>query len=100
MQIGDTLFLLPTLDSEAMLQDRKPQRCVVVYIHPQWRFYSVRFDFEGGRSYCETFYFRDRDPKGPPLPDHLAHRMMTEPPARFYTRRASRQSDAWRPLYS
>ena len=32
----------------------------VTYIHPERRFYIVRFDFARGRSFSEAFYFPSR----------------------------------------
>jgi hypothetical protein len=62
---------LPTVDSELMLANRQMRRCEVVWIHPKWRFYIVEFTTELGWKFRETFYFRDRDPDGPPLPEHI-----------------------------
>ena len=71
MKVGDIRMELPTVDSELMLADRRERRCEVVWIHPQWRFYTVEFTTELGWKFRETFYFRDREPKGPPLPEHI-----------------------------
>lgn len=71
MKIGDIRMEMPTVDSELMLGDRQARRCEVVWIHPQWRFYTVEFTTALGWKFRETFYFRDRDPKGPPLPEHI-----------------------------
>lgn len=77
MEIGDIRVELPTVDSEIMLSGRKPQRGVVVYIHPDYRFYVVEFETERGYRFRETFYFQDRAPGGPPLPEHLRDRMLS-----------------------
>ena len=71
MKIGDIRMELPTVDSELMLANRQKRRCEVVWIHPKWRFYIVEFTTELGWKFRETFYFRDRDPDGPPLPEHI-----------------------------
>ena len=71
MNIGDIRMELPTVDSEIMLANRQKRRCEVVWIHPKWRFYIVEFTTELGWKSRETFYFRDRDPNGPPLPEHI-----------------------------
>ena len=71
MKIGDIRMELPTVDSELMLANRQKRRCEVVWIHPKWRFYTVEFTTELGWKFRETFYFRDRDPDGPPLPEHI-----------------------------
>lgn len=75
MKVGDERIELPTVDSELMLQDRQPRKCVVVFIHPQYRFYVVEFTTERGYRFRETFYFEDRAPDGPPLPEHLRSRI-------------------------
>lgn len=71
MKIGDIRMEMPTVDSELMLANRQKRRCEVVWIHPKWRFYIVEFTTELGWKFRETFYFRDRDPNGPPLPEHI-----------------------------
>lgn len=71
MKIGDIRMEMPTVDSELMLANRQKRRCEVVWIHPKWRFYVVEFTTELGWKFRETFYFRDRDPDGPPLPEHI-----------------------------
>lgn len=71
MKIGDIRMELPTVDSELMLANRQKRRCEVVWIHPKWRFYIVEFTTELGWKFRETFYSRDRDPDGPPLPEHI-----------------------------
>ena len=43
MKVGDIRMEVPSVDSELMLADRKARQCEVVYIHPQWRFYTVEF---------------------------------------------------------
>lgn len=71
MNIGDIRMELPTMDSELMLADRQKRKCEVTYIHPEYRFYTVEFTTERGQKFRETFYFRDRDPSGPELPEHI-----------------------------
>lgn len=71
MNIGDIRMELPTVDSELMLADRQKRKCEVIYIHPEYRFYVVEFITERGWKFRETFYFRDRDPSGPELPEHI-----------------------------
>ncbi|WP_312611335.1 hypothetical protein [Oscillibacter sp.] len=54
MQIGDTLPITPTFDTTyGMPGDSVPLPAKVVYIHPQRRFYTVRFTVPGG-SWTET----------------------------------------------
>ncbi len=38
---------------------RLPDRAVVVYVHPEGRFYTVRFEYQFG-SFCESFFDRKR----------------------------------------
>lgn len=58
MQIGDRIgHLAPTIDDVSVRGRTCPG--TVVYIHPQRRFYTVRFDAPGGK-FCESFYFYPR----------------------------------------
>lgn len=77
MKVGDIRMELPTLCSEALIGERGPQKCVVTYIHPDYRFYTVEFTFERGHQWREAFYFEDRDPNGPPLPERFRGRILT-----------------------
>lgn len=55
MQIGDILRITPTFDTTyGMPGDNIPLPAMVVYIHPQRRFYTVRFAVPGG-SWTESF---------------------------------------------
>ena len=61
MTVGDILYITPTFSSEYALEDDKgPQRCRVVYIHPLDRFYVVEFCSDRGIPWRETFYFDNR----------------------------------------
>lgn len=40
--------------------DPKPHTGTVVWIHPERRFYVVRFEFDRGRSFDEAFFFPSR----------------------------------------
>lgn len=71
MKVGDIRMEVPSVDSELMLADRKARRCEVVYIHPQWRFYTVEFTTVLGWKFRESFYFQDKRPDGPELPEHI-----------------------------
>lgn len=52
MQIGDNVgYLKPWTDGV----DRRAVPGTIVYIHPQGRFFVVRFQFPDGRSCCEAF---------------------------------------------
>lgn len=100
MKIGDIRMELPTVDSEIMLADRKARRCEVVWIHPKWRFYTVEFTTELGWKFRESFYFRDRDPNGPPLPEHvLAQRQAVKPRKRRVRRSRPTVGAMWIPMY-
>ena len=76
MNIGDKLRIRPTFDKEYALEDSKgPRDCVVVYIHPEERFYVVEFRSDLGLPWWETFYFAGRrirngnDTSSPALPE-------------------------------
>ena len=102
MKVGDIRRETPSVDSTVMLEDRQPWRCEVVYIHPKWRFYTVEFTTVLGWKFRESFFFRDKRPDGPELPEEV--RREREMPkfdcVRRGNHRAPRRSDAWRPLYS
>lgn len=57
MQIGDRKTCLCYFGNEIV---GKKLTGTVTYIHPERRFYVVRFDFPQGRSFSETFYFPSR----------------------------------------
>ena len=79
MKVGDIRMETPSVDSEVMLGGRKPWRCEVVYIHPKWRFYTVEFTTVLGWKFRECFYFRDKRPDGPELPEETYRdRMMPQ----------------------
>ena len=71
MKVGDIRLETPSVDSTAMLEDRQPWRCEVVYIHPKWRFYTVEFTTVLGWKFRESFFFRDKRLDGPELPEHI-----------------------------
>ncbi len=56
MQIGDKKSCLLFVGEHEPV----PRTGTVVYIHPERRFYTVRFDFEQGRSCTESYYFPHR----------------------------------------
>lgn len=103
MKLGDIRMEVPSVDSEIMLDDRKARSCEVVFIHPQWRFYTVEFTTGLGWKFRESYYFRDKRPDGPPLPEELQKTREAldarsrGPQGRHWkTNRAA----AWRPMYS
>lgn len=56
MRVGDTLRIIPTFDTTyGMPDDNVPLPAVVVYIHPQQRYYRVRYTAANGGSWTETF---------------------------------------------
>lgn len=71
MKTGDIRMEVPSVDSELMLADRKARKCEVVYIHPQWRFYTVEFTTQLGWKFRESYYFEDKRPDGPELPERI-----------------------------
>ena len=71
MNLGDIRMEVPSVDSELMLADRAARKCVVVYIHPKWRYYTVEFTTVLGWKFRESFFFRDKRTDGPELPEHV-----------------------------
>lgn len=71
MNLGDRRMEVPSIDSELMLEHRPKRQCEVVYIHPEWRFYTVEFTTPLGWKFRESYYFADKRPEGPPLPEHI-----------------------------
>lgn len=71
MRVGEIRREMPSVDSTVMLEGRQPWRCEVVYIHPKWRFYTVEFTTVLGWKFRESFFFRDKRPDGPELPEHI-----------------------------
>lgn len=58
MQVGDILHLEPTLEATSGLGTDGPQRCTVVWIHPDKRFFVVEFRSRiTGETWRETVYF-------------------------------------------
>lgn len=61
MKVGDFIMETPTFYSKAGIEDTGPQLCEVVGIHPQGRFYRVRFTAKiTGETWTECKYFPDR----------------------------------------
>ena len=71
MKLGDIRREMPSVDSELMLADRQARTCKVVYIHPLWRFYTVEFTTPLGWKFRESYFFADKRPDGPELPEHI-----------------------------
>lgn len=71
MQLGDIRKEVPNVDSEFMLGHKLLRECVVVFIHPEWRFYTVEFTTDLGWKFRESYFFADKRPDGPPLPEHV-----------------------------
>ena len=75
MNVGDVLSIKPNFYSTFGMTERDaPRRCVVVYIHPEERFYVVEFRSELGIPWRETFYpwtrrIWDRDYRDVSSPD-------------------------------
>lgn len=58
MQVGDILEMEPTMEGTSGLGTEGPQRCTVVWIHPDKRFYVVEFRSRiTGETWRETVYF-------------------------------------------
>lgn len=61
MQIGDIRIETPGFWTTFGHSAGDPQKCRVVYIHPQRRFYTVEFAFPRTRErFRESYYFEDR----------------------------------------
>lgn len=55
LRVGDTLKRTPSVNVDEYGRTATTKvPCTVVYIHPQRRFYVVRFTF-GSRSFCESY---------------------------------------------
>ena len=54
MQVGDILEMEPTMEGTSGLGTDGPQRCTVVWIHPDKRFFVVEF-----RSYITGYNWRE-----------------------------------------
>lgn len=58
MQVGDILEMEPTMEGTSGLGTDGPQRCTVVWIHPDKRFFVVEFRSRiTGETWRETVYF-------------------------------------------
>ncbi len=58
MQVGDILEMEPTMEGTSGLGTDRPQRCTVVRIHPDKRFFVVEFRSRiTGETWRETVYF-------------------------------------------
>ena len=53
MNIGDVRTEVPTIYMKCGLEVTGPQKCKVVYIHPEGRFYRVRFTAANGTHFHE-----------------------------------------------
>lgn len=69
MRVGDEIQAVPSdytpppkwMDGRGMAMMAhayRPDRAVVIYIHPARRFYVVRFDYGAYGSFCESFPMR------------------------------------------
>lgn len=60
MKVGDIVEkFIPFYGTE--YANKTPRRGEVIYIHPERRFFVVKFDYRGqyeDRSFCESFSFR------------------------------------------
>lgn len=58
MQVGDILKMEPTMEGTSGLGTEGPQRCTVVWIHPDKRFFVVEFRSRiTGETWREAVYF-------------------------------------------
>lgn len=56
MNVGDKLRIQPTFDKDYSDERKHAMDCVVVYIHPEDRYYVVEFRSDLGIPWRETFY--------------------------------------------
>ena len=57
MQVGDILEMEPTMEGTSGLGTEGPQRCTVVWIHPDKRFFVVEFRSRiTGETWREAFW--------------------------------------------
>ena len=56
MNIGDVRTEVPTIYMKCGLEGTGPQKCQVVYIHPEGRFYRVRFTAPNGTHFHECYF--------------------------------------------
>ena len=56
MNIGDVRTEVPTIYMKCGLEVTGPQKCQVVYIHPEGRFYRVRFTAPNGMYFHECYF--------------------------------------------
>ena len=56
MNIGDVRMEVPTIYMKCGLEVTGPQKCQVVYIHPEGRFYRVRFTAPNGAHFHECYF--------------------------------------------
>ena len=56
MNIGDVRTEVPTIYMKCGLEVTGPQKCQVVYIHPEGRFYRVRFTALNGTHFHECYF--------------------------------------------
>lgn len=58
MNIGDVRTEVPTIYMKCGLEVTGPQKCQVVYIHPEGRFYRVRFTAPNGTHFHECYFHK------------------------------------------
>lgn len=59
IQVGDAVRIRPTILSSKLEEDVSARKGVVIYIHPDKRFYTVEFTSEvTGERWRECVYFR------------------------------------------
>ena len=56
MNIGDVRTEVPTIYMKCGLEVTGPQKCQVVHIHPEGRFYRVRFTAPNGTHFHECYF--------------------------------------------
>ena len=71
MNIGDVRMEVPTIYMKCGLEVTGPQKCKVVYIHPDGRFYRVRFTAING-TYFHECYFQQKQAGARDIPVGMA----------------------------
>ncbi|MEG1758534.1 MAG: hypothetical protein RR235_08785 [Oscillospiraceae bacterium] len=60
MKLGDTVSRVPHFGHDSAHNPDKPKTIpgIVVYVHPQRRYYTVEFSFRKDHKFRESYYFQ------------------------------------------
>ena len=56
MNVGDQIVLRPSMEAKSGIERCARQKCTVVYVHPNGRFFVAEFRSAVGETFRETFY--------------------------------------------